>query len=127
VGECHFGQRQFSRNTGVDVGGEAVGAADDEDEALGGLGHSLLEPGGHFGGCHFAAFVVQEPDVIRGLEQVQDLFSFTDFLGLGIHVFGVLDVGDDLHLELGKMGQTLGVLADAVDEPFLVRLAYDYE
>ena len=46
-------------------------------------------------------------------------------LGLKIHVLGVLDVGYYLHLKLGKMGQALGVLADAVNEPFLVCFAYD--
>ena len=126
VGEGHEGEGELFGGQGVDGGGESVGAADYEHEAPGHLALLLLKIGGKLDGTVFASSFVEEHDVVAGAELLLQEFAFALFLLLGGEGLGVLEFGDDFHVEGDIVLDALGIVGDEGRE-VLVDGAAHYE
>ena len=123
VGEGHAGEGEAGVGGVIDGGREAVGSADDEDEAAGQRGHLLLQPLGKVGrGVLLAAFV-EEDDVVAGLQLAQQLLPFALALLLVGEAGSGADVGDDAQFKGGEAGGACQIVIDGAGEVGVVGLA----
>ena len=126
VGEGHQGEGHHLLGAVVDGFGEAVGAADDEDEASAAL-LLLTQPCGEVEAPALDAVLVEEDNGVAGLYQGEnELALFVLLLVLG-EVAGVAELGDDMDVEGHIVVDTVAVVVDARDIEFVCRLADEDE
>ena len=89
----------LSLSKGVNLGGEAIGASDDKDEATAHGIHSLLDPLGKAYGGKLLTALVEQNDVVARLNELDYLLAFAFLLLFLREVLHVADVGNYLQLD----------------------------
>lgn len=126
VGERQSRERQFLVGTRIEGRGEAVRAADDEDQAARGL-LSALKPRGQFYAAQFLAVLVEEDDRVANLNLPQDEFSLLFFLLFLGKLPCILQVGNDGDGERHVVGDAADVVINACREVAAGGLADEYQ
>ena len=127
MGECHAAQADLFVAPFVDGVGEAVRAADDEDEALRPRSHLLLHPGGKLHAGPFAAVLVEERHVIACLQALLYHFALAFLLLVLAESLGVLEFRDDLYGEWNVVADAVNVFPYDGVEPLVCGLAHHDE
>ena len=122
VGEGEARQGYLLVGTLIDGRGEAVGASDDEDEAPGGL-LFLLQPAGQFDAAVLVAVLVEQDDVVGGLQLAQDELTLGGLLLFLGEVLGVAQLGYGDDVEGHVVTDAFGIVADACHEVLIDGLA----
>jgi len=108
----HLGERDLLLRSIVDAGREAVRAADEEDEALGHCLQALLHPLAELTAGELAATLVEEDEVVAGLQSVEDLIGLALLLLLFAERLGVAQVGQLLERGGQVVAEPLHVFGD---------------
>ena len=97
VGKGEAGEGELLVGTLIDGRREAVGTANDKDQTTGCL-LLLLQPAGKLHAAQLKAVLVEQDDVVGGLQLAQDEVSFGSFLLFLSQVLGVAQFryGDDV-------------------------------
>ena len=127
MGEGEGGEGELLGGGGSDGIGEAVGSADDEDEAAWGGGLFLLQPAGELQGAHLEAVLVEQHDVVAETEAGQQGLAFEVCLLVGAKMARVAESGQFLDGEGHVAGDALAVLPDELEQGLAGGLADDDE
>ena len=95
--EGHAGERDAVITTLIDLFGEAVCSADEEDEAFGTPKHLLLHKLRELHGGHFYAMFVQQDNVICRVYFLEKQLTFKLFLFLLAHL--IFQIRDGFHFK----------------------------
>ena len=125
VGEGHGRERQFGLGFGVDLGGEAVGAANHEHQPFRAGGRRFFEVFGKCRGAVLTAMLVEQDHMVARLQLRQEEVALRFFLLFLVEGLAVADVGNLFHLEGNVMAYPPDILLDAGDEVVLIRFPYD--
>ena len=124
VRESHLRKRQLGIGTGIDVGGESVGAADHEDQVPGTPGDPLLQPAGEVRGAELPAALVEEHDFVRRPDGLEDENALTGLDLLPAQGRDILQLGNLPHLEGDVMREPGHIHVQPLLDPLDVGLSY---
>lgn len=93
VREGHLGEGYLLVRASIDLGAEAVGATNDEDEAFYTAIHTFLEPVGILDRAELRALFIEQNNAVGLVEQAEDSLALGGFLLRLGEVFGVTNVG----------------------------------
>ena len=127
VREGHARHGQLFVGGGIDFGGEAVGAANDEDQPPVDGVHLLPHVFGKLHGAHLLAALVEQHNDIARLKGFQYQVAFLLFLHLGGEALGVLQFGYHFDVERQVAAGALGVVGYGRNEMGLNGSSYDDE
>ena len=99
VREGHLAERYFLVGTVIHFLGKAVRAAHDKHQPLAAARHATLQPLAVIYGRSLGAVLVEQHNVVAGLEGRQQLFPFSNLLLGFTHVAGALHITDVLDVE----------------------------
>lgn len=122
VGKGEAGEGELLVGTLIDGGGEAIGAANDKDQATGRL-LLLLQPAGKLHAAQLKAVLVEQDDVIGGLQLSEDEVSFSRFLLFLSQVLGVLQFGYGDDVKRHVVADALCIVTNASCEMLVDGLA----
>ena len=99
VREGHGGKGELLVGSGIDLGGEAVGTTNEEDEAACDGVLLALHPLGELGAAKGLAVLIEEDEVVGGLELLEDELAFGLLLLVGGEALGIAELRDDVDVE----------------------------
>ena len=95
--EGHAGERELGVTAFVNLFGESVSTADEEDKAFGAAQHLLLHEAGELHRGHFRAMFIQQDNMIGRFDFLEKQLTFKLFLFLLAHL--IFQIRDGFHFK----------------------------
>ena len=122
--ESHLRKGQLGIGPGIEVGGESVSAADHEDQVPGPPRNPLLQPAGEVRGAELPAALVEEHDLVRRPQGLEDEPALAGLDLLAAQGRDVLQFRDLLHLEGNVVYEPGHIHVQSLLDPLDVGLSY---
>ena len=127
VGEGHWRQANALISTLIDSRGETVRSTYAEDQTTGGGQLFVYQPVGKLHRAEFLAPLIEQNEVVRGLEEFENLFALALLLLLFRERLGILEFRNDGDGERHVMRYPANIIIYACLKMFVVCLANEYQ